>query len=1692
MKRLIAGNRAVGRGWSGPLRVAFAFIATVVLLMTMLSIAPSAVAQAEDPTSGPQAQTQDSTADDSPSAEATEGGEAEEPAATTQPTPAPDTVAPSVTEETESPSETEAPSEAEKAATPDEVNSDIAVSVDSIRKGEDSDEALVVGDPVTITGRWDARSADLADGERFWVTLPGEFDGYRVAPDSDGTATELKEDGVLYGFTFDVDGKTTGEWKLTAKAAEETQATSVNFRASHAESDIATKLPGGAPIAAEASARVARARSTSPSGIEVDITEIVNDAKPGAQLQPGDSALIKGTWRAPDDAVGGETFQVTLPSVFGTVPIADFPLVGSDGSSYGTCTVDAGAKTLTCTLDDQVKDQADVHGAWELYVTADERTTDEYVEFQVADGEPISVRLPGKNGGIGRITPLPTDYKKTGSLAGDNRTVTWTVDLPGKTLADGNVPVPGVFPDTPTEGQKVVPGSGSIKFYDEVASNGAAQNVRDLPGGSVTLGEQNDAGVFDITVDPGADAWDPLKVYRITYQTTTDQLLPPGTELNNSFGVGDDGVGPDNGLKVSWKSGKFVGNYQNEIEWTLLAPARAAENGTLTIRDTLTKGPHEFTNATPESFSVSGAGGAQLVVDDNKNITITIPVDDETAKTDTVFTVKYKSFYTGEGDQYPKGQYPKPRTVFQNAAKIGEFDASASVTSSGLGSGKDGRFNSEPVTVDGVTYPVNSRMNWTIRVSGAQIAALNAPVTLTDTLGGPHQVCEDGVNPTLTVRDRVSGVVDDGTTVTGSSADGTTIDFELNNADGFSRNKVYEISYDTCTTSGGQDARGTQYSNAVEGSGIKTSRELTFKAGGSGTGTGVSQGSFSLLKLKDPSSEPFPGDKEFTVKVEEFAPGKTPGTDAAESTYNVVVKADGTPVSGFNSRGTGWTIRLTEVQPTAEAGVKFEPGRFQPGEGVAVPDDGSYADVTITPRSNVEVKLVNKAVRGEISLTKKVEGSAAGDVAADFLFTVQARLSDGSFREYSLTKDQTITIGDLPVGETVTFTESPLANTDAITWGAAKFEPATITVGEGTAESANVVLTNTADRTVGTFDIRKDVEGPEADNPNVPGEFVVNATWTDSEGEKSKELTINRDGSITQFGENLPAGTQVRLTEVQPADGEGIRWAAPTFSGEGVTIVDGTATVTIGLKPVSVTVTNKVFVNDGTLKVVKGIAGEAAELVGDDAEFTVKAEWQLPNGTTIESTELTLKADGVEVPLGVDLPVGTKVTFTEIARADVPGVEWGAITWAGDPSWLVQEGDKAVGIVSDDPATGRLISLGNEAKFGPGLVSFEKKIFVDGEDEPVTVPEAVEKGALPDDTDSFEVKIVSVTPALPEGTDFPAVGSTIELNKANNWKWTSEKVLPKGTVVTFAEVDPQPRPGVEWAKPFYAVTADAGTAGDRDTVTIASDEEAKVEIRNRPQPTTEVDIEKEVTGFKGGEVENDGSTYFMVKATWEDVDKVLRTCTFEVRPGEGAVPTSDCDATVIDGKAYFPTNTPIKFEEIGYFTGVTNVRWGKVKWTVNDGKADRAKVKDHATASIITIKGGEKVVLGLENKTHPDGGIIIPWCPCIPDKPVDPKDPKDPKEPSEPSKPGTPSEPGKPSKPGTPSEPSKPGTPGSPAKPGTPGKPGSQTSSPSAPTKPGGLASTGVQASVLALLAAAMIGTGILLTKRRKATDSED
>ncbi|WFR70874.1 DUF5979 domain-containing protein [Prescottella defluvii] len=93
--------------------------------------------------------------------------------------------------------------------------------------------------------------------------------------------------------------------------------------------------------------------------------------------------------------------------------------------------------------------------------------------------------------------------------------------------------------------------------------------------------------------------------------------------------------------------------------------------------------------------------------------------------------------------------------------------------------------------------------------------------------------------------------------------------------------------------------------------------------------------------------------------------------------------------------------------------------------------------------------------------------------------------------------------------------------------------------------------------------------------------------------------------------------------------------------------------------------TNFVDTNDGTLRIAKQVSGEAAGAVGDDVEFTVQARWR--DGTNYATKDLIVKK-GVATPLGVDLPVGTEVTFTETGRPDVAGVEWGTISSGHRPA----------------------------------------------------------------------------------------------------------------------------------------------------------------------------------------------------------------------------------------------------------------------------------------------------------------------------------------------------------------------------------------------------------------------------------------
>lgn len=374
----------------------------------------------------------------------------------------------------------------------------------------------------------------------------------------------------------------------------------------------------------------------------------------------------------------------------------------------------------------------------------------------------------------------------------------------------------------------------------------------------------------------------------------------------------------------------------------------------------------------------------------------------------------------------------------------------------------------------------------------------------------------------------------------------------------------------------------------------------------------------------------------------------------------------------------------------------------------------------------------------------------------------------------------------------------------------------------------------------------------------------------------------------------------------------------------------------------------------------------------------------------------------------------------------------------------------------------------------PGAVSFEKKI-IDG-DKVISVPEAVEKGLIPDTT-KFQVEIKTIE--LPTGQVLPedagiAVGDVVNLNKENDWTWTSKKVLPKGTKVTFEEVTPENLPGVDWGNPQY----------DAAQIEVPADNTVTGTIKNTPIPTTPVDVDKSVTGPKGKEVEKDKSSTFQVKATWQ-VEGQNRSCIFDVVPGESAVPAEGCEATIIGGKVYFPRDTEITFEEVGQKTDVPNVKWQEVLWTIAKGKADitvnESEDETKAPTATVTITGDKDVTIGLENKTSSNGLIIIPI--PIPLPPFHGGS-------SNPPTPNTPVTPGTPVSPGEPGEPTlgKPGQAGKPM-PQSPSK-SDQAQSAKGSSSQKGLARTGANVIWLAGGALLLLAAGAFLITRNKKRNS--
>lgn len=1453
-------------------------------------------------------------------------------------------------------------------------------------------------------------------------------------------------------------------------------------------------------------------------GIEVKITDIQVERKHDEQITVGDTVEVHGTWDARHaNPQPGDQFTVRFPA---ELKLGDNPaltLAGDDGTVWGTCKLEGSTNAMTCTLSEAVTDRPEeVYGTFFVYAKAVEYTTAENVDFVVNGEFTQSYPLPG-GGGISDGREIG-EAKKSGALTPDKAAVRWTIDIPGADLAALDAAGTGSVSlrDTLSDNMKLC-GDDRI---DAKLLSGRPGDLKAVANG-VTVTQPGGAGGEVIVAIENGKAFRSDMLYRVEYTScTTSGIVDLPAEgdksvvYDNSVTIGGKKVDAE-GVGQDWRPQTGPSKYGNLLQgerykkaaWTILVPGTfiaASADQKVTIAETL-GGAHAVCE-TGLDLKIERANrlpGPNGSAPGRTDVTSEFTVDSTATSGATGFTVTItpKNAGTIDPTQYYYVSYrtcltadkvPDSGDVFTNEATVNGAPVTASAKGPDFKGGKSGKLNTEPRDVAGQTQPAGTTLDWRVEIPGHHLEGLDEPAVIHDTFTGTMTVCEvgDGLAANLNLRVIARDFLGnsnvtaerDLTATTGVVRTADGIDFTLPKEDGdYSRETRYYIDYTLCTTSGGLDQRGTVYGNSLAYQGrdvISSSVQQTW--GGGGTGNGVARGSFSLLKEVAPFSEKFPEDTEFTVKVEEFAPGKNPATDTPDSSYTVKVKADGTPVSGVNPRGTGWQIRLSEVDLPTVGGVYFEPGKFRPAEGVTLNADRTEALVTITPKSNVGVTLVNNAVLGSVKITKTVVGDGMAGLTGNESFVVNAEVAYGDddagaeLRQFTLKDGQFYELKGLPIGAKVTFTEVAPTNTDLVTWSNPVIAPKTLVV--GTDAAANTVsVTNEARITMGTFELKKKLTGPEAYNDAVPASFDVIATWVGSDGNpKSKTLTLPADGTAVPFGENLPGGTKVTLSEVVPADGNGLAYGVPAYSGNVSIGADDAAVVTIGKDPGKVEVTNYVDKNDGTLRIVKQVSGEAAEAVGDDVEFTVEARWR--EGTSYRTEMLTVKP-GEATPLGVDLPVGTEVTLTETGRPDVAGVEWGTTSWGTDPSgesWLISNADgTATGIVSDDPTDGRLITLSNEALWKFGSVEFTKFVF-DGEN-PVPATEA----DLPEGAE-FEVRIEGIDPALPAGVDFPAVGETITLNAENGWSWQSGDVLPRNTVITFSEVDPDALPGMAWARPFYYVAADAGEPGDRNTVQVVAGDEAVVEIRNRPIPTTGVDIDKIVTGPKGNQVAGHGSTTFQVTATWTDVDGEARSCVLDVKPGASATPTAQCDAAVVDGRVQFPLDTEITFVETGARTDVSNVKWGDVVWGVEKGSADVAGIDGEPTGASVTLTGDPNgsVVLGLENKTSSNGLIIIPL--PIPLPPWD----------GSWTPPGTGSEWPTPPVSNQPGDPVGPGSPvgsGSPEKPGgsghngAPGKP-----APAKPDQSSSLPVTGANVVWLAVAALALIAGGAWLTLRNR------
>ncbi len=1316
------------------------------------------------------------------------------------------------------------------------------------------------------------------------------------------------------------------------------------------------------------------------------VNEVSISSSDGGQATVGDTLTIAGSWDAsaanPQD---GDTFTIGLPPELRFTTPVPFALTGANPLNemvaWANCLTDPASGIATCTLTDQVVPYPElVKGTFEFDVEAALDTTAKDVVFDL-NGEETPISLPG-GGGIDDGIVISDEWDKAGALNSNKWSVTWTINLPGSRMA----------------------GEDSVTILEQLSdnhvlcdpSNLKVETVRGSTVINVTEIATAAAGPtpydFSILLAAPENGFDRDVTYRVKYETCTPdgQIDPQGTIYENEatidvFGEssGIIGVGQDWAFTGQInKQGSVLGgaDRNGKIGWTVTVAGdhlKGKDNFTLT--EALT-GQHEVcadTVGNMRVFERYGPSAAQQREITSELVTTTV------SSTSSAFEVKFSiadgsDFVFKPSDYLYLIQYrtcattdglPEAGTVFGNTAGIDGAVDGSEATVPGRTDQKRGNINTTPVTIDGVEYLPQTTIGWRITVPGEKLADITSDLTVTDVLSGAHQVCvgEGGdIASRLGLKVQAVDQIQNGglATVDLSASATATLDTDTvtitipqptleqpggGELSGFSHEYQYVITYTTCTTSGGMDAPGTGYGNAAEVAGSTYNQTVTQTNRGSGTGTGVARGSVTVVKnLADtPGAEFVPDDAVFTVHVKEIDPD-----GIVQIEYDLQVPVNGSPKSGLNSRGTGWTIELSEPTFPTVPGVAFGSPIFAGGTGVTPSADGTTATADLEPATNIAVSLTNTAELGSLEVRKVLEGPAADLVDPAKVYSITAQIDVSALgggvpaqpdRVFTVQAGQSQILTDLPIGAVVSFSEALPADDDTLTWAPAVIDPQSIkVVAAHVSDPALITVTNRVDRTVGTFTLEKIVTGAQANNAAVPENVTVTATWNQDGTPGEKILTIPTDGTPVAFGESLLIGTQVTLTETPLTDGSSIAWGAPVWSGTGVTIDENTGVVTISRdNNAKVTLENYASTSTAGISLLKGIAGAAVNEVDPVTEFPVTASWTDSAGVE-RSKQLTINS--VEpTELGVDLPAGTLVTVTEGDRPEFDTVIWGSIVITGEGVEDLGNGSATI-TVSDQQGEATLVTVANEANWAPGSFSLSKSVTGVMLSNP-DVPESITVNASWVDveglTQSREIEV-------------PTDGSDVSFGED----------LPHNTEVILSEIIPNGSESFTWDVPAWSgrsvETREDGTA----VVTIGAATNAKVTLTNNASATLgSLTLVKTLTGNGASRVS--AGTAFPVTVSWVDLLGETQ---------QRKITVSTDASTVIDG---LPLGTEVRIEEES--TPLPQgIRWTAVHWNSNNVNIAIAAGADSHTA-IVTVVGetGTSATLTIENEvqTIPDLAI---------------------------------------------------------------------------------------------------------------------